>query len=151
MHVYVYLKKDVEKLGMAGQVVKVARGYAHNFLVPQKLGVQINENEIEHYKKLSEKVVVAKEVFESKVAMMAERLKSVKVTITRKVHNGDRLYGSIGAEEVLPLLTELGFKVSKKQIDFPKVVKTIGEHPVSVKLTTKHIPIFTLKVVPEKG
>ena len=151
MHVYVYLKKDVEKLGMAGQVVKVARGYAHNFLVPQKIGVQINENEIEHYKKLSEKVTVAKEVFESKVAMTAERLKSVKLTITRKVHNGDRLYGSIGADEVLPLLLELGFKVSKKQIDFPKVVKTTGEHQVSVKLTTKYIPTFTLKVVPEKG
>jgi len=143
----VYMLKDVENVGMAGQVVKVSEGYATNFLIPRKLAIKVTERSEKFFKEKVKKVEVDKKILNSKVAMLAERIKNLHLTIKERAHDDGKLYGSIGADEVVELLKEKDMTVNKKQIEFPKSIKKIGEHKVIVKFSSKIKPEFTLKVV----
>jgi large subunit ribosomal protein L9 len=139
--------KDVEKVGMEGQVVNVADGYANNFLLPRKLAIKVTKSDINFYKDRVTKKKVATEVLNSKAAMVAERIKSLHLTIKERAHDDGKLYGSVGAEEIVELLKAKDIKVNKKQIEFEKSVRAIGEHMVTIKLSSKLKPQLTLKVV----
>jgi len=146
----VYMLKDVESVGMAGQIVKVSDGYATNFLIPRKLAIKVTEQNAGFYKEKLKKVTVDKKILNSKVAMIAERIKNLHLTIKERVHDEGKLYGAIGADEVIKLLKEKDISVTKKQIEFPKSIKKIGEHRVVVKLSSKLKPEFILKVVEQE-
>lgn len=143
----IFMLKDVEKVGMEGQVVNVADGYANNFLLPRKLAIKVTKSDINFYKDRVTKKKVATEVLNSKAAMVAERIKSLHLTIKERAHDDGKLYGSVGAEEIVELLKAKDIKVNKKQIEFEKSVRAIGEHMVTIKLSSKLKPQLTLKVV----
>jgi large subunit ribosomal protein L9 len=151
----VFILKDVEKVGVAGEIIKVSDGYAINFLFPRGLAVEVtaaNEKGFEKRKKTVEK---REEVIASKTSLLAEKVKSLKVVIATKAHDADKavaqakLYGSIGAAEVADALAEQGVVVAKNQIIFEKAIKTTGSHPVTIKLSNSLQPKFILKVVAE--
>lgn len=145
----VYLIKDVENLGVAGEIVTVSDGHATNFLVPRKLAIAItnaNRGSFEKRKKVVEK---REEVIASKTSMLAERIKSIELVLKKKIHEGEKLYGSVSAAEVVDLLAAKGVSVQKSQIDFAKTIKTLGSHVVTVKLSSKLLPTLTLRVVAE--
>lgn len=144
----VYMLKDVEKVGMAGQIVKVSDGYALNFLIPRKLAKKVAKGEEAFFQKQVIKAKMDNQVLNSKVAMLAERIKNMHLVIKERVHDNGKLYGAVGADEVVELLKEKEVTVNKKQIEFKKAVRSVGEHKVSVKLTAKLKPELTLKVVP---
>ncbi len=148
-HVRVFLLKDVEKVGIAGEIIKAADGFARNFLIPQKFGVEVttrNEASFAHRVKTIEH---RKEVVESKTSMLAEKIKGLEVIIKRKVHDGDQLYGSISAKEIVDELAHQGVSVSNSQIVMDKSIKTKGPHTVTIKLSSKLQPTLKVKVVPE--
>jgi len=142
----VYMLKDVEKIGMAGQILNVSDGYAMNFLIPRKLATEITSDNAEFYKQKKHKEHVAVEVVNSKVAMLAERIKSLHVVIKERVHDDGKLYGSIGADEIVDLLKEKEITITKKQVEFEKSIKSIGDHKVIIKLSSKLKPQLTVKV-----
>ena len=143
----VYMLKDVEKVGMAGQILNVSDGYANNYLLPKKLALKIlAENENFFAKKLK-KQKVGTQILKSKTSMLAERIKSLHLTIKERVHDDGKLYGSVSADEIVALMKEKGFGISKKQVIFGKSIKTVGEYKVSIKLSSKLIPQITLTVV----
>ncbi len=147
----VYMIKDVENVGMAGQVIKVTDGYAKNFLLPRKLAKMVDANAEAFFKEKEKKGTVEKKALGSKVAMLAEHIKNMHLVIKERVHDNGKLYGSVGADEIVALLKkEKNITVNRKQIEFPKAVKTVGEHKVAVKLTSKLKPEFTLKVVAQE-
>jgi large subunit ribosomal protein L9 len=139
--------KDVEKVGMAGQVVKVSDGYAANFLIPRKLAIKIEGNNITFFEKRIQKVETTSKVLSSKAAMLAERIRNLHLTIQERVHDKGKLYGAVGADEVVELLKKKDITINKKQIEFPKSIKTVGEHRVIIRLSSKLKPELTLKVV----
>ena len=143
---HVYMLKDVEKVGMAGQVIKVSDGYAMNFLIPHKLAMKVTESSLPFFKAKTVKQKVEVEVLSSKAAMLAERIKTIHITLKERVHDDGKLYGSVGSDEVVELLKEKGIIVTKKQIEFEKSIRTIGEHKITIKLSSKLKPQFTLKV-----
>lgn len=145
----IYLLKDVEKVGMAGNIVKVSDGFAQNFLIPRKLGVAITEQNKSFYENKITKVKVQEKIINSKIEMLAERINNLHLTIKEKSHDDGKLYGSVGPEEIIALLKEKDITVNKKQIEFVKTVKAIGEHKVIIKLSSKLKPELTLKVVAE--
>ncbi len=102
----VYMLKDVEKVGMAGSVVKVADGFAINFLLPRKLAVKVSKKELPFFQAREQKVDTEKKVLDSKVSMVAERLKNMHLTLKKRVHDDEKLYGSVGADEIVDLLKE---------------------------------------------
>jgi large subunit ribosomal protein L9 len=144
---HVYLLKDVEKVGMAGQVIKVTDGYGINYLIPHKLAIKVEEGALGSYKDKILKQKVETQVISSKAAMLAERLKAMHFTIKERVHDDGKLYGSVSADEVVELLKDKGVNINRKQIEFDKSIRSIGEHKVTIKLSSKLKPQITLKVV----
>jgi len=139
--------KDVEKVGMEGQVVTVANGYANNFLLPRKLAIKVTKSDMGFYKDRIAKKKVATEVINSKAAMVAERIKSLHLTIKERAHDDGKLYGSVGSDEIVALLKAKDIKINKKQVEFDKSVRALGEHKITIKLSSKLKPQLTLKVV----
>jgi large subunit ribosomal protein L9 len=129
----VILREHVDNLGKRGEIVKVADGYARNYLLPRKLALlatEGNKKQIERERVKFE----AKELEEKNVAeAVADRLKNVEVEIARKVGETDALFGSVTNADVADALNRIDFKVTKAQVRMPNgPLKTVGEHTVTV-------------------
>jgi large subunit ribosomal protein L9 len=142
----VYMLKDVERVGVAGSIITVSEGYAVNFLVPRKLAVIINDANREFYKNKKIKEQVTAEILSSKVAMLAERIKTLHLSIKERVHDDGKLYGAVGADEIVALLKQKDITIDRKQVVFDKSVKFVGEHKVTIRLSSKLQPQLSLKV-----
>jgi len=145
----VFLLKDIENVGMSGEIVKVKEGFGLNYLIPHKLGVEITEKNENQYKHRIKIVEHRKEVIATKSSMLAEKIRALKLQIKRKVHDQGKLFGSISQGDVVDLLAEKGVSVGKSQIDFGKSIKSTGTYDVTVKLSSKLQPSFSLTVIPE--
>jgi len=145
----VYLIKDVERVGLAGEILNVAEGYGANFLLPRKLAIQVTSANENFYKGRIKTIEHRQEVIATATSMQAEKIKSIELTIKRKMHDGDKLFGSVSAAEIAEMLAAQGIKVSKNQIDFGKSIKTKGSYEVTVKLSSKLQPTFKLTVKAE--
>lgn len=146
----IFLLKDVEKIGLAGEIVRVKDGFGQNYLLPRKLGVEVTSTNEKHFANRVKNVEHRKEVIASKTSMLAEKIKSLRVSLKRKTHDEGKLFGAISPQEVVDALAEKGVSVSKSQIDFGKSVKNTGSYDVKVKLSSKLQPSFNLVVVAEK-
>ena len=143
------LREEVDNLGKRGQIVNVARGYARNFLLPKKLAMEINDDNlrlIEKEKKIYE-ARMAKEREEAQA--FASTLSPVKLSFKRKVHGeGEELYGSVTSADVAEALEQKGFKIEKRRIHLDEPVKTLGEFAVAIKLhpeVTVSVPVTVEK------
>ncbi len=143
----VYMLKDVENVGMTGQIVKVTDGYASNYLLPNKLAKEVSASDAKFYAQRVVKQQATVQVLNTKAAMLAERLKTLHVTIKEKVHDDGKLYGSVSADKIVELLKEKEVSITKKQVEFGKSIKSVGEHKVTIKLSSKLLPEITVKVV----
>lgn len=145
----VFLLKDVDKIGIEGEIIKVKEGFAINYLLPQKLAVVITDKNEANYLKKVKSIENRKEAISTKTSMLAEKIKALKLTIKRKMHE-DKLYGSISPIEIVELLENEGVKVAKSQIEFDKVIKQQGNYEVTIKLSNQLQPKFALRVVAEQ-
>ena len=143
----VYMLQDVEKVGMAGQVVKVTDGYATNFLIPRKLSKKVGTGYDAFFEKRVIKAKLDSQTLSSKSAMLAERIKNMHLVVKERVHDNGKLYGAVGADEVVELLKKKDVTINRKQVEFKKAVRSVGEHKVVIKLSSKLKPELTLKVV----
>lgn len=143
----VFMLKDVEKVGMAGTMVNVSDGFASNFLFPRKLAIEVTPANEKKFVVKVQKKEAQTQVVNTKIGMLAERIKEMVLTIKEKTHDDGKLYGSVGAEEVVAMLKEKDISVDRKQIEFAKSIKAVGEHKVTIKLSSKLKPQLTLKVV----
>ena len=130
----VILRENIENLGRIGDVVKVTDGYARNFLLPRNLVVaadEANVKAIEHHKKsLEKKRLVAKSGAEE----LAKKVSDFACTISRKVGEHDKLFGSVSTSDIADVLKKAGFSIEKRAIHMDEPIKTLGVHPVTVKL-----------------
>jgi large subunit ribosomal protein L9 len=145
----VFLLKDVEKVGISGEIIKVSDGFAINYLIPRKLATEVTAANEASFKQREKKVEHRKEVVNSKTSMLAERISTLKLLLKKKAHDGGKLYGAISQGEVVDLLADKGVSVSKSQIDFGKGIKAAGSYEVIIKLSSKLQPKVTLTVVAE--
>lgn len=150
----VFLIKDVEKVGMAGEIVQVSDGFAGNFLFPRKLAVEVTSANQAGFARRTKVLEQRQEVITSKTSMLAEKIKAAKVVLKSKVHKGkegepDELYGALREGLVVDALAEQGIVVAKSQVTFEKPIKTTGVHAVTIKLSNKLQPKLTVKVVSE--
>ena len=145
----VILLEDVKPHGKKGDVVDVSDGYAKNFLIPKKKGVQANDSNLKNlaHQKKKEEENAAAALEEAKA--LKERIEAQKVTVHMKKGEGDRAFGSISSKEIAQALQEQhGIEVDKKKIVLPEVLKTFGEHEVTVKLHAQ-VPTVIHLVVEE--
>jgi len=145
----VYLRKDVEKIGMAGEIITVGDGFARNFLIPKGLAVEITSSNREQYLSKIRKVENRKEVIASQTSMLAEKLNSISISLKRKMHDDGQLYGSINAAEIVQALAGQGVSINKSQVDFGKSIKSKGTYKVDVKLTSRIKSTITVNIIAE--
>ena len=143
----VVLLEDVKALGKKGQVVKVNDGYARNFILPKKLGVEAtakNLNDLKLQKANAEKVA-AEQLAEAKA--LAEKIGELSVTLKMKAGEGGRAFGSVSSKEIaVAAKDQLGLEIDKKKMVLPEAIKTFGTHEVPVKLHKDVTAKLTVKV-----
>jgi large subunit ribosomal protein L9 len=133
-HIEVILRNDVENLGKSGEVVRVRPGYARNYLIPRglaALATRATVAQIEHEKKVAQ-ARAAKQRADAEA--FAKQLSEVTVDIPVKVGEGDKLFGSVGSKDIAEALARKGLTVDRKKIVLPENIRTLGEHPVTIKL-----------------
>ena len=145
----VFLLKDIERIGIAGEIVKVKEGFGLNFLIPRKLGIEITSKNQDYFKDKIKKVEHRKDVVSSKTSMLAEKIRSLKLQLKSKTHDGGKLFGSVSPGDVVSLLAKKGIAVSKNQIVFGKSIKSTGTYKVTIKLSSKLQPTLSLNIVSE--
>jgi large subunit ribosomal protein L9 len=130
----VILREHVDNLGERGQIVKVADGYARNYLLPRKLALPATDGNRRHVER-ERKIVEAREANEKAQAeAIAARLASVDITIARRVGETDQLYGSVTSADIVEFLKGKGFEVDRRKLILPEPIKAIGDHNVPLKL-----------------
>jgi len=130
----VILKEDVNALGKAGDVVKVADGYGRNFLIPQGLAAEVNSRNIRMIEQEKKQILQKMEREKKKAEGFAAQLAAVVCTIARKVGEQDKLFGSVNTKDIEESLSQQGIEVDRKNIILDEPIKTLGEFPVKVKL-----------------
>jgi large subunit ribosomal protein L9 len=147
--VEVILREHVDNLGRRGDVVKVAEGYARNYLLPRKLALPVtesNKRQIERERKLAE----ARDMEEKGAAeAVAARLTQVEVEIPRRVGENETLYGSVTSADIAQALKDKGFDVDKRKIVLPEPLKALGENTIPVKIHREVTAQIKVKVVPQ--
>ena len=130
----VILREDVEKLGHRGQVVKVAPGYARNFLLPKRLAVAATEAN----KKIVEQERQAALRREAKEASDATELgklvETVEITIAQKAGENDQLFGSVTAKDISEALEKQGYQIDRRKVQLSDPIKTLGDFKVPIRL-----------------
>ena len=131
----VILLQDVKALGKKGEDVNVNDGYARNFILPKKLGVEANGKNLNDLKlQKNNEAKVAQEHLDA-AKKLAEELKAGKVVLTMKVGEGGRTFGSVSSKEIAEAVKEqMHLDIDKKKIQLKEQIKTLGTHIVSVKL-----------------
>jgi len=147
----VILREHVDNLGRRGEIVKVADGYARNFLLPRKLALLATAGNKKHVER-ERKIMESREAEEKGQAeAIAARLAAIDIAITRRVGDTDQLYGSVTAVDIADYLKTKGFEIDRRKLILPEPIKAIGEHNVPLKLHREVTVPLLVKVVKEGG
>ena len=145
----VILRETIDSLGIIGSEVEVAKGYARNFLFPHNKAVPATPQyrKILEHEKAKFELQVAKE--KEFAQQMAQRLVGVECQIAAKVHEEDRLYGSVTIRDILDALAKQNIQLEKRMVLLKEPIKTIGTFKVAIRVYTEVEPEITVNVVPE--
>lgn len=145
----VILKKDnILSLGKVGDIIKVADGYARNYLIPQGIAVTATRQNLKIWE--NEKKGIEKKLLKLKddSEKLREKLEDVVLKFVRKAGGDDKLFGSVTSMDIGENLTGQGFSVDRKKIVLNEPIKAVGEYQVPVKLhheITAHIRVVVEK------
>ncbi len=146
----VILKETIDHLGIIGSEVNVADGYARNYLLPQGKAVPATDQYrriLEHEKAKFELQIAKEKEFAQE---MAKRLETVTCEIAAKVHEEDRLYGSVTVRDIVDALAKQDISVEKRMVLLTEPIKTIGEVKVPIRVYKEVEPEITVNIVPEE-
>jgi large subunit ribosomal protein L9 len=147
----VILKETISSLGIIGSEVNVADGYARNYLLPQSKAVPATpqQRKILEQEKAKFELQIAKE--KEFAQEMANRLEAVMVTIASKVHEADKLYGSVTVRDIIVALKKQDVEVEKRMVLLNEPIKNIGTFKVPIRVYQGIEPEITVEVVPEEA
>ncbi|NLL43533.1 MAG: 50S ribosomal protein L9 [Firmicutes bacterium] len=146
----VILQADVKKIGKKGDVVDVAEGYGRNYLIPRGLAVEASAGNLRQVAevKRAESTRADRELKEAE--RIGTTLQDQTVKVTAKVGDGGRLFGSITTQEIAEQLRkQFSVEIDKRKIDVQEPIKTLGSHPVTVKVHPKVHVTVTVEVTPQ--
>lgn len=143
----VILLQDVKSLGKKGEIVKVNDGYARNFILPKKLGVEANSKNLNDLKlqKANEEKMAAERLAEAQA--LAAELKDKEIILNLKLGDGGKTFGSVSSKEIAEAAkAQLGYDIDKKKIQLKESIKSLGVHNVGIKLHPKVTAELKVKV-----
>jgi large subunit ribosomal protein L9 len=144
----IILREHVENLGRRGDVVKVADGYARNYLLPRKLALTVTESNRKQIER-ERKIVEARETEERQTAeALASRLAQTEIVVARRVGEKDALYGSVTTADIAEGLAAKGLEIERRRIHLAEPIKQLGEFMVPVRLhrdVTADVKVLVVK------
>ena len=143
----IILLQDVKALGKKGEVVKVNDGYARNFILPKRLGVEANSKNMNDLKlqKANEEKVAAERLAEARA--LADELKDKEIVLNLKLGDGGKTFGSVSSKEIAEAAkTQLGYNIDKKNFHLKVCINSLGVHNVGLKLHPKVTAELKVKV-----
>jgi large subunit ribosomal protein L9 len=145
----VILREHVDNLGKRGEIVKVADGFARNYLLPRKLALPATAGNRKHVER-ERKIMETREAEEKGAAeAISTRLATVDISIARRVGDTEQLYGSVTAADIVEFLKAKGFEVDRRKLILPEPLKALGEFDVPLKLHREVTVPLKVKVVRE--
>ena len=145
----VILREHVDNLGRRGEIVKVADGYARNYLLPRKLALLATDGNKKQIERERAKFDVKEADEQNAAQAIADRMANVEVVIARKVGETEALYGSVTTSDITEVLAAKGFEIDRRKLQLIEPIKRLGEYDVVLKLhrdVTAHVKV---KVVAE--
>lgn len=143
----IVLLEDVKALGKKGEVVKVSDGYARNFILPKKLGVEATAQNLNDLKlqKANEKKIAAEQLAAAKE--LGAQLEKTAINLKIRAGEGGKAFGSVSSKEIATAVKDqLGLEIDKKKLVLPEPLKTLGTHEVPVKLHKEVTAKLTVKI-----
>ncbi len=146
----VILKETISSLGIIGSEVNVADGYARNYLLPQGKAVPATpqQRKLLEQEKAKFELQIAKE--KEFAQEMANRLEAVTVSIASKVHEADKLYGSVKVRDIIDALAKQEIEIEKRMVLLTEPIKTIGTFKIPIRIYEGIKPEITVEIVPEE-
>tara|TARA_B100001540_G_scaffold294185_1_gene293870 strand:- start:453 stop:899 length:447 start_codon:yes stop_codon:yes gene_type:complete len=146
----IILKKAVESLGEAGDIITVKAGYGRNYLIPQGLGMLANDNTI----RMTQKMIEEKEIKDANtkkgLQLIADKLNAMKLKFAVKAGEDEKLFGSVTTQMISSELMSQGYKVDKKYISLDESIKTLGNHFADVDFGDSITAKIKIKVIAEE-
>lgn len=147
----IILREDVPNVGTTGDIVKVKPGYARNYLLPRGLAVVADprsRHELEHQKRI---MAEKRERDQRQASVLADRIAALRLVVTARAGEEGKLFGSVTNQDIERLLADSGFVVDRRRIRLDEPIKTLGEHPVVIRLMSGVDAKLTVSVQPEGG
>ena len=130
----VILREDIESLGTRGQVVKVAPGYARNFLLPKRLAVQATEANKKIVEQERQAHLRKEAKAQGEAAELGKLVANVTVTIKQKAGENDQLFGSVTSKDIADGLAAQNYNIERRKIQLEEPIKQLGEYKVPIRL-----------------
>jgi large subunit ribosomal protein L9 len=130
----VILSQDVKSLGKVGDLVKVAAGYARNFLLPRKMAMIATEKKVKEFKHLQSVAEAKRKKAVGAAKKTAEKMSGVTLTLKTQAGENDKLFGSITTADIANQLNKAGFLVEKREVTIEEPIKLLGQYRVKVKI-----------------
>ena len=145
----VILREHVDNLGNCGDVVKVAAGYARNYLLPRQLALPVTVASKRQIEREREKADARDAEERATAEALAQKVAAFDISISRRVGENNTMFGSVTSADIAQALAAKGFQVEKRKITLAEPIKSIGEHTVQVKVHREVTTEVKVKVVPE--
>ena len=130
----VILRKDLDSLGMEGDMVKVANGYARNYLIPKGFALEANQQNIKFMATQKKKIEIRRLKAKEDAEKIKEQISQMILTISQKVGEEDKLYGSVTSMDIAAQMEKEGVTIDRRKITLDKPIKSLGEYDVPIKL-----------------
>lgn len=130
----IILKKDVDKLGKADQIIIVKDGFARNFLIPKGLAIPITQGNLKQLEEEKQKRTIQLEKLKKHAEEIKQKLAGLSLTIPVLTQETDKLYGSITAVDLLNALKEDGIEIDKNKLSLDEPITSLGIYEIPVKL-----------------
>ncbi|HYS06232.1 MAG TPA: 50S ribosomal protein L9 [Candidatus Dormibacteraeota bacterium] len=144
----IVLKEDIDKLGRRGEIVKVADGYARNYLLPLGKALPATAGNLKVIEREKRRYVVRLTKEKEENQALAGRIQALSLTLVRKVGESDVLYGSVTSGDVAESLSKEGIVVDKRRIQLPEPIKSLGIYTIPIRLhpeVTAEVKVWVVK------
>ena len=144
----IVLKEDIDKLGRRGEIVKVADGYARNYLLPLGKALPATAGNLKVIEREKRRYVVRLTKEKEENQTLAARIQALSLTLVRKVGESDVLYGSVTSGDVAESLSKEGIVVDKRRIQLPEPIKSLGIYTIPIRLhpeVTAEVKVWVVK------
>ena len=143
----VILTQDVDSLGLAGQVVEVAKGYARNKLIPGQLAVLATAANLKMFEKKREEFKQRSMREKERAEDVARQINDLQITIAQKAGEKDKLYGSVTSMDLAEAMAAQGVEIDRRKIRLEEPIKALGDFEVTIKLHTEVAAKLKVSVV----